>query len=152
MENGELSKSELQSLAERESRKFLKAIEISDIAMGNEALKSLKQILDAAINNIDFNDLWYVDKIEFSLKTFCFTGKFKYGSKELCENETVARGGLIAKNLTLAVDYLVVGGEKHPDWAHQNYGRKIERALEIRKQGKGDLPHIVSEEDWVKSL
>jgi hypothetical protein len=34
---------------------------------------------------------------------------------------------------------------------HQNYGRKIERAIEI-KHKSGDRPYIIHESDWIKSL
>jgi hypothetical protein len=40
----------------------------------------------------------------------------------------------------------VIGLFARPDWANTNYGRKIERAVELRDCGSGIS--IISEEHW----
>lgn len=152
MESGELQNPELISLAKKEGRKLIKAIESGDIAMGNEAIKGMKKILDASINSIEFDGLWHTGAIEYQRREFCFTGKFNSGTKEECWEKVTEKGGLISKSVNLRTDYLIVGGERRREWAHENYGRKIERALEIRKQRGTNSPYIVSESDWVKTL
>ena len=152
MESGELQNPELISLAKKEGRKLIKAIETQDIAMGNEAIKGMKILLDASISTIEFDGLWHTGPIDYPYRKFCLTGNFTTGTKSHCEKLITERGGILSKNMTLEVHYLIVGGEKSREWAHENYGRKIERALEIRKQRKTDSPYVVSESDWVKTL
>ncbi|MBD2653110.1 BRCT domain-containing protein [Synechocystis sp. FACHB-383] len=151
-EDGTLGSIELVKLAKQETKQLIKAIEIQDIAMGNSALKSLKKILDASVNAVDFDEIWHDGEIEYANKGFCFTGKFLYGDREKCQQAVIDRGGIVLKNPTSRLDYLIVGGEKNPDWAHENYGRKIERVLELRKDGGTQYPLIVFEPDWVASL
>jgi len=46
--------------------------------------------------------------------------------------------------------YLVIGTFASRDWANTNFGRKIERAVELRDSGSGI--YIISEEYWQKFL
>jgi NAD-dependent DNA ligase len=152
MTTGELDNEELVKASEAEFQKFKTAIRSRDIVMGNQAIKSLKVILDSSANELDFSCLWYDGPIEYQGNHFCFTGKFDYGERELCERSVSKKGGIIEKSVNLRVDYLIIGGEKSPDWVHQNYGRKVERALEIRAKEYRDRPYIVHESDWIKTL
>lgn len=84
--------------------------------------------------------------IEFVGRVFCCTGKFIHGTRNACHRDIEALGGESADNLTMQVDYLVIGALTQPDWAYQTYGRKIERAAVLRQQaGK---PKIISEAAW----
>ncbi len=51
---------------------------------------------------------------------------------------------------TLATRYLVIGVFASHDWYNTNYGRKIERAVELRNSGSGVA--IISEEHWKSFL
>lgn len=152
MELGELSADELIALAKKEGLRLIKAIKSRDIALGNDAIKTLKIILDVSINDISFDDVWHTGSIKYPYKNFCLTGQFTTGTRAECEKKILEKGGIISKSVNLRLDYLIVGGERNDNWAHANYGRKIERALEIRRERKSGHPHIVSESDWVKSL
>lgn len=74
-------------------------------------------------------------EITFEGKAFCFTG----ASSKLKRNgfqELVERlGGSHAKAPTKSTHYLVVGAEGNPAWAFSCYGRKVEAAVKLRKQG-----------------
>lgn len=83
-------------------------------------------------------------------KSFCFTGKFAYGTRAKCEDAVLSRGGLPENSVTRALDYLVLGVGVSPDWRHETYGRKIERAMELR--GEGRALQIVAEADWVQVI
>lgn len=74
-------------------------------------------------------------EIEFPASTFCFTGaSSRYTRKELAV--TVERlGGTFTPNLTKSVRYLIIGADGNPCWAYACYGRKVERAVELRKSG-----------------
>lgn len=85
-------------------------------------------------------------EIEFSASTFCFTGaSSRYTRKDLAA--TVERlGGTFAPNLTKSVKYLIIGADGNPCWAYACYGRKVEKAVELRKSGLRVL--LVHENDF----
>lgn len=85
-------------------------------------------------------------EIDFSASTFCFTGaSSRYTRKELAA--TVERlGGTFAPNITKSVKYLIIGADGNPCWAYACYGRKVEKAVELRKSGVRVL--LVHENDF----
>jgi len=89
-------------------------------------------------------------KIVFKGKKFCFSGKFDFGQRKSCVAAIEARGGEFSKNVAVGLDYLVIGTQGNPSWVRENYGRKIEKAILLRReQGR---PSIVSEGHWLKSI
>lgn len=89
--------------------------------------------------------------ITFASKRYCFTGKFAFGPRGRCEDAVTTRGAVCDKNVTQDLDYLVIGALVSKDWKHETYGRKIERALEIREKS-GARPAILSEEQWIAAI
>lgn len=88
--------------------------------------------------------------IEFSGQVFCCTGRFIHGTRKACHRDIEALGGKASDNLTMQVDYLVIGALTQPDWAYQTYGRKIETAAVLRQQsGK---PKIITEAAWSAAM
>jgi len=85
-------------------------------------------------------------EIDFSASIFCFTGaSSRYTRKELAA--TVERlGGTFAPNLTKSVRYLIIGADGNPCWAYACYGRKVEKAVELRKSGVRIL--LIHENDF----
>ncbi|MGE4534689.1 BRCT domain-containing protein [Halomonas sp.] len=77
---------------------------------------------------------------------FVLTGKFITGSRQECEMELQALGATPQKNVTQATNYLVIGNLGSKDWAQSSYGRKIQRAVELRERGQP--LHIISEQHW----
>lgn len=74
-------------------------------------------------------------EIVFAERSFCFTGKSeKYSRNELADVIT-ERGGTFQKSLTQKTDYLTVGADGNACWAYACYGRKVEQAVQYRKQG-----------------
>ena len=66
---------------------------------------------------------------------FCFTGEStKFSRQELAE--TVVRlGGSVVGSVSGKTDFLVVGSDGNPCWAFACYGRKIEKAMALRREG-----------------
>lgn len=87
-----------------------------------------------------------VPPVTFPEKCFVFTGTCVYGTRQQCHEATAALGGVIAGGVTKAVDYLVLGTYVTDSWAHETYGRKIEKAMKYREQGVALA--IVTEEHW----
>lgn len=85
-------------------------------------------------------------EISFEGKIFCFTGE-SYRAKRSEIAETVANlGGIARISVSAKTDYLIVGNAGNPCWAYACYGRKIEEAVNLRKQGAGIV--IVNETDF----
>jgi len=74
--------------------------------------------------------------IELDGKTFCFTGVSKRAKRNEIAQEIVDRGGIYNDRVTKDTDYLIVGADGNPCWAFSCYGRKVERAVELRKAGQ----------------
>jgi NAD-dependent DNA ligase len=85
----------------------------------------------------------------FEKKTFCFTGKFAFGTRTNCETEVRRRGADILPGVSRGLDYLVVGLMGSRDWLHSSFGNKMEKAFSYREK-YGVL--IVGEDHWAKFL
>jgi len=85
-------------------------------------------------------------EIEFSGSKFCFTGaSAKYSRTEF--TSLVKRlGGEVVGAVSSTLNYLVIGADGNPCWAYACYGRKVEKAVELRKQGARIL--LVHEYDF----
>lgn len=69
-------------------------------------------------------------------KTFCITGQsLKFKRKEIAEKIELY-GGFITDSVTNATNYLVVCDEKNDSWAFTCYGKKVEKAIKLRKNGQ----------------
>ncbi len=80
---------------------------------------------------------------------FCFTGTFAFGTRSECEAAVTAQGAS-AGALTKATDYLVIGIYATDSWAHSSYGRKIEKAVDMRNEGHRIA--IIDERHWTGQL
>lgn len=67
--------------------------------------------------------------------TFCFTGKSNRYSRYKFSQVIGAMGGVAIDAVTRDLNYLVIGADGNPCWAYACYGRKVERAVELRKAG-----------------
>lgn len=85
--------------------------------------------------------------IDFMGRNFVLTGKFEFGPRGDCERLVIDLGGVAQKAPTKATNYLVVGNIGSRDWAHSSFGRKIQKAAEMRRNGI-DL-YIISESKLV---
>lgn len=84
--------------------------------------------------------------IEIAGKTFCFTGASKRATRSEVAEIVCNNGGKYHDTVTAKTDYLIVGADGNPCWAFSCYGRKVERAIELRKKGKPII--IVHEYDF----
>jgi len=85
-------------------------------------------------------------EIEFPGFKFCFTGaSAKYSRAEF--SSLVKRlGGEVVGAISTTLNYLVIGADGNPCWAYACYGRKVEKAVELRKKGAHIL--LVHEHDF----
>ncbi len=84
--------------------------------------------------------------INFTDSTFLFTGTCAFGTRKQCQNAIEQLGGVNAKSVTKSLNYLVLGTYVTDSWAHESFGRKIEKAIAYRDNGTPLI--IVTEEHW----
>ena len=83
--------------------------------------------------------------------SFVFTGTGIFGTRKMMQDATLRAGGAVERNITMRTNFVVLGTYVTPAWAHQSFGRKIEKAMEYRDQ-KGTGVQIVHENDWAQAL
>ena len=89
-------------------------------------------------------------EIKFNNHAFCFTGESARKSREEMKIATIERGGRVVTDVSPRVHYLVVGAASNPAWAYACYGRKIEKAMHLRKNGTPII--IVHESDFLDAI
>lgn len=85
-------------------------------------------------------------EISFADSTFCFTGESSKHSRNELAGIVRDLGGSVLNGVSGKLNYLVIGADGNPCWAYACYGRKVEKAVELRKQGKRIV--IVHENDF----
>lgn len=73
--------------------------------------------------------------IVFSGATFCFTGASAKYKRSDFEQIVKDLGWEPLAGVSAKLHYLVIGAEGNPCWAYACYGRKVEKAVELRKKG-----------------
>ena len=89
------------------------------------------EVLDVNISGHCTSDL----NVIIDGRTFCVTGVLKSGNRSKLEKRISDLGGIPTRTLTKKTDYLIVGDNGNPAWAFACYGRKVEKALTMRKTG-----------------
>ena len=74
-------------------------------------------------------------EITFQGSKFCFTGASNNYKRSDLMQMVMVLGGEPVKYVTDDLDYLIVGADGNPCWAFACYGRKIEKAVDLRKSG-----------------
>lgn len=105
----------------------------------------------------ELREMYHIDgvcavdpQIVFENKGFCVTGESYDYTRAQFEDIISSKGGLVKKGVTSKVDYLIVGNKGSECWAFCRYGRKIEKAMDLRKNGS--QIKIISETDFIKFI
>ena len=134
-----------------EEKQVLKAFINQFVNLESEEIKEKinKDTLDINISGHCTSD----PQIQIDGKVFCVTGVLKSGNRSSLEKLISDLGGIPSKSLTKKTDYLIVGDNGNPAWAFACYGRKVEKALGMRKKGhKISLIHEYDFMDVVEDL
>jgi len=91
-------------------------------------------------------------KVIFRQHSFVFTGKFDFGTREVCQIAVTERGGSAPSqnNISREIDFLVIGSSGSKAWKRGSYGNKIEAAILSRREH--GTPAIISEKHWIDGL
>lgn len=68
-------------------------------------------------------------------KSFCFTGALSREPRVVAQKRVIELGGEVHSSVKSDTNFLIVGDSGNPAWAFACYGRKVEKALELRKAG-----------------
>jgi NAD-dependent DNA ligase len=114
-------------------RKILKKYFNDFVHISDENLQKKidDETIDVKVNTI-FNkerDLRFIDN------KFCFTGKSKHASRKKIEGIIKEHGGNFSKSVAKSTNYLIVGTDGNECWAYATYGRKVEKAIQLQKEG-----------------
>jgi NAD-dependent DNA ligase len=86
------------------------------------------------------------EPIIFPERSFVLTGTFAFGTRKQCQEAVEFLGGINANGVTKSLHYLVIGSYVTDSWAHETFGRKIQKAVEYQSGGVPLI--IVTEEHW----
>jgi len=86
-------------------------------------------------------------RIEFEYKNFCFTGKSAKAKRSEFIRIVEQHDGLYENRVSAKTDYLIIGDNGNPCWAYSCYGRKVEHAVALRKEGS-DITITLEADFW----
>lgn len=89
-------------------------------------------------------------ELVFEGHRFCFTGESSRATRDEMKIMALDRGARVVTSVSSVLNYLVVGAEGNPCWAYSCYGRKIEKAMQLRQDGSKIL--IIHEVDYFDAL
>ena len=73
--------------------------------------------------------------IKFQGSRFCLTGASSRYTRDVFGDKIKKLGGAVVGSVSGRLNYLVIGGDGNPCWSYACYGRKVEKAIELRKAG-----------------
>ncbi len=118
LEDGIVDPEELEQLCD-----LLKAISGTDFTNDGVAVGGSTSLFDDELDSIEN-------------KNVCLTGKFLTGTRKKVIEELIKLGACVSANVTKETDILLIGIFSSRDWIHTSAGRKIEKAVKLREQGK----------------
>ncbi|HVJ49245.1 exonuclease domain-containing protein [Desulfitobacterium sp.] len=75
-------------------------------------------------------------EIIFTGASFCFTGASTRAPRSEIKGLIEQTGATFSDSVTMKTDYLVIGDDGNPSWVFTRYGRKVEKAISMRKAGQ----------------
>lgn len=91
-----------------------------------------------------------VEEVQLSGSVFCLSGEFVSGDRNTVDTTLRLRGAQTSPNVNKDVNYLVIGTLASRDWLYTSHGRKIEKALLLKRK---DVPiSIITERTLLKFL
>ena len=91
-----------------------------------------------------------IESMTHERAAICFTGIFNTGTRKEVEAIAIKLGATPCKDPSKSIHYVVIGSQVSPDWKHTSFGRKIQKAIELRDGGHPLI--ILTEKEWVKFI
>ena len=122
-----------------------------------DLLETIRRVTgaDKELADIGFEEsteVWedIIDSLEFENTCFCLTGDFVIGARSGVDELLRFRASQTSPNVNANVDYLVIGTLASRDWLYTSHGRKIEKALLLKREG--NPIKIITERSLLKFL
>jgi hypothetical protein len=133
---------------DEEERKLLKRyfnefVNLSDVALQEKINEEVREVRIGGICS-KVSDIRFIDN------QFCFTGTSTRSSRSEIAELIEEYGGKYVNSVSRKTNYLIVGDDGNPCWAFACYGRKVEKAINLRKQGTQII--IVHENDFWREI
>lgn len=91
-----------------------------------------------------------IDSMSHERAAICFTGVFNTGTRKEVEAIATNLGAIPRKYPSKSIHYMVIGSQVSPDWKHTSFGRKIQKAIELRESGHPLI--ILTEQEWTRFI
>lgn len=139
LSDGKIDESERTLL----KRYFNEFVNLSDIELQEKINEEVKDVRIGGICS-KVSDIRFIDH------QFCFTGTSARSSRSKIAKLIEEYGGKYVNSVSRKTNYLIVGDDGNPCWAFACYGRKVEKAINLRKEGAQIL--IVHENDFWREI
>lgn len=106
---------------------FAQFVEVLD----DKTLSAPVALADSTLKGVCANS----PEIIFSGSRFCLTGASSRYTRDVFAEKIRSLGGEVVGSVSGKLNYLVIGGDGNPCWSYACYGRKVEKAIELRKTG-----------------
>lgn len=131
-------------IVDKEEKKLLKKyfnefVNLNDAELQEQINNDVKDVRIGGICAI-------APEIKFIDNQFCFTGTSERSSRSEIAKTIEEYGGKYVNSVSKKTNYLIVGDDGNPCWAYACYGRKVEKAIKLRKEGEQII--IVHENDF----
>ncbi|MBB4805743.1 hypothetical protein HNP38_001015 [Chryseobacterium defluvii] len=118
---------------EEEERTILTAFVKQFVELRNN---EIAEKIERDTSDVNISGICAVDpEITFEGKTFCITGILSRGTRNELQEAIQNKGGISVNNISKKTDYLIIGDMNNACWSYSCYGRKVEKALDLRKSG-----------------
>jgi len=106
-----------------------------------DLLETMRRVTSSKVNPTGISyeastEVWEddVEHIDIAGQMFCLTGEFVAGDRSAVETMLRLKGAKLSPNVNKTVNYLVIGTLASRDWLYTPHGRKIEKALLLKRQ------------------
>ena len=118
-------------IVDEEEKKLLKKyfnefVNLNDVELQEQIDDDVKDVRIGGICAI-------APEIRFVDNQFCFTGTSERSSRSEIAEIIEEYGGKYVNSVSKKTNYLIVGDDGNPCWAFACYGRKVEKAINLRK-------------------
>jgi len=113
--------------------------------------RELQQEINDTTKDIKISGICAVaPEVSFEGKQFCFTGVSSNSTRTEIAKKIKEKGGKYVNSVSSKTDYLIVGDNGNQCWAYACYGRKVEKAITLRKESQKVM--IINEIDFWDEL
>jgi len=123
---------------------------LEDNVLEDTELQEMLKIFKHINKPLFYGGITKMSKSKLLGKSVCIDGDFLNGSYDEIKNCLENNGFVVKSGVSSKVDFLIVGELGSNDWAFDNYGNKILKAMELQFKGK-DIK-IVKEKTFFKML